>query len=81
MSITMHYEHAESKVTPRKMSDLDQDVELSSSPLVQRADVVSDQGAEVMAEVQDVVQTVEHLRTAQETGAAINVNVNTCSQH
>lgn len=42
---------------------LDQDVQLSSPPLVQRRHALTDQRAEVMTQLEDLVQAVEHLRT------------------
>lgn len=42
---------------------LDQEVQLSGPPLVQRHHALTDQGAEVVTQLQDLVQAVEHLRT------------------
>lgn len=45
------------------MAHLDQDVQLSSSSLVQRRHRLTDQRAEVVTQLEDLVQTVKHLRT------------------
>lgn len=51
----------------KEMSDLDQDVKLGGSSLIQWASVLTDQRTEVMAQLQDFIQTVEHLRVGSET--------------
>lgn len=49
------------------MSDLDKNVKLCGSSFIQRANVLTDQRTEVMAQVQDVIQTVVHLTGEKET--------------
>lgn len=59
------------------MSDLDKNVKLGGSSFIQRANVLTDQRTEVMAQVQDVIQTVEHLRGEegrQQTRVGKNIN-------
>lgn len=45
------------------MTDLDQNVKLSCSPLIQRSHSLADQWAEIETQLEDFIQTVEHLVT------------------
>lgn len=66
------YAKVQQRVCRASTPHLDQDVQLSSAPVVQWAQVLTDQGAEAVAELQDLVQAVKHLGQTSRSHVTVN---------